>query len=68
MGITGIPKNVTIKECDPCDYCKSNPSLSLTWTAGELTQIDQLIDGTTYRKTLTWTAGELTAVSAWSEV
>lgn len=58
-----------IKETAPTDATKVNASLSITRDGdGNITQIDKVISGTTYRKTLTWTDGELTAVSAWSAV
>jgi len=56
------------QETPPTDASKNNPSFALTYVAGDLTQVDMVIGGTTYRKTLTWVAGDLTAVSAWSAV
>lgn len=57
---------ITPQETIPIHISKMNPSLALTWTAGELTQLVKTISGTPYTKTLTWIAGELTAMSAWS--
>lgn len=43
-----------------------NPSDTLTWTSGQLTQIQKIVGGVTYTKTLTWSSGNLTAMTAWS--
>ena len=46
-----------------------NPSLSLSYNGSDqLTQVDKVINGITYRKTLTWTGTTLTAVSAWVQL
>lgn len=47
---------------------QGNPSFALTYTSGDLTQIDMTIGTVTYRKTLTYTSGDLTAISVWSVV
>lgn len=74
---TGLAKDETlidgsqvakIKETSPTDATKSNASLVLTYTAGNLTKVTKTIGTTSYEKTLTWTDGALTAVSAWSAV
>ena len=47
----------------------NNPSFSLSYDGdGNLTQVDKIIGGITYRKTLTWAAGNLTDVSVWSAI
>ena len=46
----------------------NNPSYSLGYTGDNVTQIDQEIDGVTYRLTLTYTGDNVTAISSWSEV
>lgn len=56
------------QETPPTDASKNNPSYANTYVAGDLTQIDKTIGGTTYRMTLTYVAGDLTAVSAWAVV
>lgn len=42
-----------------------NPAYALAYTGSELTTVDLIVLGATYRKTLTWTGGKLTAVSPW---
>ena len=61
-------KRSVIVETIPTHITKTNPSLSLTYTAGDLTKIEKTIGAVTYEKTLTWTDGVLTAVSSWSVV
>lgn len=56
------------KQNAPTASGRNNPSLSLSWSDGELTQIDMGMNGSTYRKTLSWTDGEPTGISSWSEV
>jgi hypothetical protein len=46
-----------------------NASYTLTWVGGNMTQIDKVMDGVTYRRTLTYsTDDELETVSVWTEV
>ena len=56
------------QEVVPTDASKTNPSMSFTYTSGNLTQIDKVIDGVTYRKTLAYTGDVLDSISAWVEV
>jgi len=46
----------------------TNPSYSLSYTDGALTQVDMTVGGITYRRTLSYTSGALTGVSAWVEL
>lgn len=66
--LTNGSQQTKIKEVAPTDTTKTNPSFILTYTGDDLTQIDKIIGGITYRKTLTWAGGKITAVSAWSQV
>lgn len=48
---------------------QGNGSFALSYDGdGNLTTMDKVISGVTYRKTFTWTAGKLTAISTWSIV
>lgn len=48
---------------------QGNASFSLSYDGdGNLTTLDKIISGVTYRKTFTWTGGKLTAISTWSIV
>lgn len=60
------PVPVEIEEVPPTDASQNNPSFVYTYVAGDLTQIDMTIAGTTYTRTLIYVAGDLTAVSAWA--
>jgi hypothetical protein len=58
---------VEIKEKPPTDSTKTNGSLVLAYTSGNLTTITKTIDGTNYQKTLTYDVNDnLETVSAWS--
>lgn len=59
---------LTLSEAVPTDATKNNPSFALTYTSGDLTQINMTIGVVVYRKTLTYTGGDLTSISAWSVV
>ncbi len=65
---TDNPVPVEEQETVPTDAARNNPSYSLSYTSGDLTQIDAVVGGTTYRKTLSYTSGDVTAVSAWSVI
>ena len=55
-------------ETPPIDSTKNNPSFTLTYSSGNLTQINMIVNGKTYRKTLTYSSGNLTDISKWSEI
>ena len=59
-----------IKETVPTDATKNNGSFAYTYDgSGNLTQIDQTIGATIYRKTLTYdVSNNLTAMSIWTVV
>lgn len=63
---TQLIGNVKIKEVAPDDTTAYNPSVALTWTGSELTQIEKTVGATTKTRTITWTSGVITAVSVWS--
>jgi len=61
-------KRILSIESLPTDSTKNNPAYNFSYTADELTQLDMIIDGTTYRRAITWTNNNITALSDWSEV
>jgi hypothetical protein len=67
-GGAGAIFTVQVQERPPTHATKTNPSYVLTYVAGDLTTVDLVTGGITYRKTLTYAAGDLTAVSAWVQI
>jgi hypothetical protein len=58
-----------IAETIPVDATNKNGSFSYTYTSGNLTRIDWLIAGITYRRTLTYDGSDnLSTISAWVKV
>ena len=53
--VTGFIKSAT-----------DNPAWTINRSAGQITSIDAVVEGVTYRATVTYTAGQVTAVSAWA--
>src|SRR3990167_3849372 len=63
--INGLQQTM-IKEAEPTDTTKTNPSTAYSYDGdGNLQYKDITIDTTTYRKTYTYTSGVLTAKSAY---
>lgn len=60
--------NPVLNTLERATSIQGNGSLALSYTDGNLTQLDKTVGAVTYRKTFTWTGGNLTAVSTWSEV
>ena len=53
----------------PTDPTQLSYSLVLSYNgSNQLTQIDKVVSGTTYRKTLTYTGDNLTGVSIWIQI
>jgi hypothetical protein len=53
--------------CPVPDDIVSNASYTLGYTGSNLTTVDKVYNGITYRRTLTYTGSDLTGVSAWVE-
>jgi hypothetical protein len=59
----------SVPETPPTDSTKLPTSLVLSYNGSDqLTQIDKVINGVTYRKTLTYTGDNLTGVSIWTQI
>lgn len=70
-GDTTPAVKILAKEFDtvPTDSSKNNPSFAYSYDSDDnLTRIEMVIDGTTYKKDFAWSGNNLTNETAWIEV